>query len=280
MNAKKLHAVYGLKWNPFSADVPVEGLLVDPRVESFLWRVESLVSDGGFALVDGDPGGGKSVVLRILADRLASMPDVVVGILTRPQSRTGDFYRELGDIFGVKMSPANRYGGFKALRERWRAHLESSLLRPVLLVDEAQAMAPEVLDELRILSSTDFDSNLLLTAVLAGDSRLEELLRREDLVPLGSRIRTRLHLGYADPDDLRALLKHVVSKAGCPALMTDELIDTLVDHAGGNRRTLMMTAADLLAHGLEKELARLDEKLFFEVFQTPLPRRRRKEKKS
>jgi general secretion pathway protein A len=67
---KKLHALYGLKWNPFSPELPTEALLVPAKVESFCWRVEnSLVREGGFALISGDPGTGKSVVLRLLAER-------------------------------------------------------------------------------------------------------------------------------------------------------------------------------------------------------------------
>jgi general secretion pathway protein A len=68
---KKLLALYGLKWNPFSPDVPVEALQVTPRIESFCWRVEQLVGEGGFALVTGSPGAGKSVTLRLLAERLS-----------------------------------------------------------------------------------------------------------------------------------------------------------------------------------------------------------------
>ena len=98
---KKLLALYGLKWNPFAPDVPVEALRVTPRIESFCWRVEQLAGDGGFALITGAPGTGKSVTLRILAERLTAQRDFTVGVLSRPQSRLGDFYRELGDMFGV-----------------------------------------------------------------------------------------------------------------------------------------------------------------------------------
>jgi len=58
------------------------------------------------------------VALRIVALRLAALRDIMVGVLERPQSKTLDFYRELGDIFAVKLAPHNRWGGFKALRER------------------------------------------------------------------------------------------------------------------------------------------------------------------
>ena len=185
MNSKKLLALYGLKWNPFSPELPPEALLATPKIEHFAWRVEQLVQEGGFALITGESGTGKSVALRIVAGRLAALRDVTVGVIERPQSKSPDFYRELGDIFAVKLAPHNRWCGFKALRERWKAHVASSRIRPVLLIDEAQEMSPDVLCELRILSSADFDATSLLTVILSGDGRLLELLRHEDLVPLG-----------------------------------------------------------------------------------------------
>lgn len=278
MNAKKLHALWGLKWNPFSAGLPTDGLLVTPRIDQFAWRVEQLVQEGGFALITGDSGTGKSVALRIVAGRVSVLRDVVVGVIERPQSKNSDFYRELGDIFAVKLTPSNRWGGFKALRERWKAHVASSRIRPVLLIDEAQEMAAEVLAELRILSSADFDATSLLTVVLAGDGRLLELLRQEHLVPLGTRIRTRLVTEPATRDELLELLRHALLTAGNPTLMTPELMDTLVDHSAGNYRLLMTLGADLLAHGVTHEVAQLDEKCYLEVFQPrqgrPVPKKK------
>ncbi len=274
MNTKKLLSLWGLKWNPFSPELPDEALLATAKIESFAWRVEQLVTEGGFALISGESGTGKSVALRILALRLSALRDVVVGVLERPQSKSGDFYRELGDIFSVKLKPSNRWGGFKALRERWKAHVASSRIKPVLLVDEAQEMDPEVLSELRILSSADFDATSLLTVVLAGDGRLVELLRHEDLIPLGTRIRTRLVTEPASREELSELLSHALAKAGNSSLMTPELIDTLVDHAAGNYRLLMTMSAELLAHGLADEVEQLDEKFYLEVFQPRRPRAR------
>jgi type II secretory pathway predicted ATPase ExeA len=118
---------------------------------------------------------------------------------------------------------------------------------------------------------------LFLTVILCGDSRLPELFRHEDLVPLGSRIRTRLLLDYATKDELRELLLHAMAKAGNTKLMSEELVDTLVDHAGGNFRTLMNTAAELLAAGTASDGAKLDEKLYLEVFRLE-PSRPKKQK--
>jgi general secretion pathway protein A len=145
-------------------------------------------------------------------------------------------------------------------------------LKPVLLVDEAQEMTPEVLRELRLLSSADFDATALVTVVLAGDGRLLELLRHEDLIPLGTRIRTRLQLEAASRDELSQLLQHALAKAGNASLMTAELRDTLVDHCAGNYRLLMTMGGELLAYGLAHEVPQLDEKFYLEVFQPNLSR--------
>ena len=74
---QKLLALYGLKFNPFTPDLPTEAIYVPPKIEDFCWRIEqALVREGGFAMIHGDPGSGKSIALRVLAERLARLPDV------------------------------------------------------------------------------------------------------------------------------------------------------------------------------------------------------------
>lgn len=274
---QKLLALYGLKWNPFSPELPVEAIYIPPKIESFCWRIEhAQIREGGFAMIHGDPGSGKSIVLRLLAERLKKLPDITIGAINHPQSNLADFYRELGDIFAVPLRPSNRWGGFKALRERWLSHLESSRCRPVLLIDEAQEMTPQVLSELRLLASARFDSQPLLCIVMAGDARLIDKLRREELVPLGSRIRTRLATEFAGRDDLLACLDYLMTGAGNASLMTPQLRHTLCDHAAGNYRVLTTMAAELLAAAAQRDLPALDEKLYLDVFAQPsLPTQRR-----
>ena len=124
---RKLLSLYGLKWNPFAPDLPDEALYVTPRAEAFFWRVEQLAGEGGFALVTGEVGTGKSVTLRILAERLSAQRDAKVGALTRPQAGLPDFYREMGDLFGIELRPSNRWGGTKALREKWQSHIDAAV---------------------------------------------------------------------------------------------------------------------------------------------------------
>jgi general secretion pathway protein A len=268
----KLLALYGLKWNPFLPDVPIEALWRSAEIDHFCWRMEGLAREGGFALITGDPGTGKSVSLRLLAHHLANLPDVVTGVLERPQSSIADFYRELGDLFGVALAPHNRWAGFKVLRQTWLSHVDSTRFRPVLLADETQEMLPSVLSELRILASTEFDSRSILTVVLSGDGRLTRRFRRDELLPIASRIRARLTLDYLPPSDLLDWLQHVLAQAGNPNLMTPEVMTTLTEHAAGNLRVIANMANELLASAARRDVAQIDQKLYLEVFASHPPR--------
>jgi general secretion pathway protein A len=273
---KRLLSLYSLKFNPFSPEVPTSALWSTPSIQSFCWRIEQQIGEGGFALALGDPGTGKSAALRILVERLGNLRDVMVGVLTRPQAAVADFYRELGHLFSVPLAPHNRWASAKVLREKWLHHIENSLHRPVLLIDEAQQMSASALSELRLLSSAELDSRSILTTVLAADNRLASRLQEADLLPIASRIRARLRTEALDPSQLLQCLNHLLKMAGNPKLMNPSLLQTLCEHAAGNLRLLMNMANDLLAAALEQEREQIDEKLFFEVFALdpkPAPKR-------
>lgn len=266
MNDTDIRSLYGLKYNPFLPGLPPEALYTLPETKRFLLRIQHMATQGGFALITGEPGLGKSKALQQIAQQLEEIPDLTVGVMQRPQSKLGDFYRELGELFGVGLTPANRYGGFKALRNRWKTHCQSTLLRPVLLIDEAQQASAECLTELRLLQSHHFDSQSLLFTVLCGDNRLPEKFRSAELLPLGSRIGPRLVLLPLSPEQLKDYLNFALDQAGNGQLMTPELIHALTTHAANNLRVLNQMAAELLAAAAERNLTRIDESLFLELF--------------
>jgi general secretion pathway protein A len=268
MNRKHLGQI-GLKWDPFATEIPLEGAYISPKIETFNWRIEnSLIRDGGFAWIQGGSGSGKSTASRILEDRLRHVADVTVGSLERPSSGVADLYREMGDLFGVELRPHNRWSGFKTLRERWQAHIESTTVRPVLLIDEAQDFSPLVLSELRFLASTRLDSRLILAVIFAADDRFGDKLQERDLVPLAGRIRIRLSLERATPEELLAHLKHLITSAGNAKLMTPELMKSVCDHSLGNLRTMTSLCSELLAAAIQSDRGQLDEKLFLDLNQT------------
>ena len=263
---KRLLNLYSLKFNPFSSQAPINALWIPPQIQSFCWRIEQQIGEGGFALVAGDPGVGKSAALRLLTEHLNGLRDLCVGILTRPQAKMADFYRELGHLFGVSLSPSNRWHSSKSLREKWLAHIEAAVYRPVLIIDEAQEVNSLVLSELRLLASADLDSRSILTIVLTGDQRLVARLEEPDLLPIASRMRSRLRLEALPPKQLQECMNHLLKAAGNSKLLSPSLIQTLCEHASGNLRLLMNMANDLLVAASQQEREVIDEKLYFEVF--------------
>jgi hypothetical protein len=185
----------------------------------------------------------------------------------------GPIDHDNGELYGINLQVNNRWGGFKALRNSWANHISQSLTRFILIIDKSQEVVDNVFSELRLLSSKDFDSGSLLCVIFAGDQRLLGRLKSPELHLLESRIRKRLAMTAAHPDVLLSCLDHLVIAAGNPALLTSELKRALAEHAVGNYRVMMIAADELLAVAADRELPRLDEKLYFETFhQNPQPK--------
>lgn len=262
----EIQMFYGLKWNPFTPEIPLDGIVSNDQWDQFFWRVESLILDGGFAMITGESGLGKSVTLRALSDRISKIKEVQLQELSRPQSGLNDFYRELGSLFGLDVRTSNRYRGHTSLREKWQNHIDTAFFRPVLVIDEAQEMQIATMSELRLLTSKKFDSQILLTVILAGDQRLPAKLQEESLLPLATRMRTRINLEPLAKSNLVRLLNGVMTNAGRPDLMTEDLINSLVEHCLQNPRIMMNLASEILGLGLRKKAKQLGVELFFELF--------------
>ena len=127
--------------------------------------------------------------MRILTASLATQRDVTVGVISRPQANIADFIARWANCSVSSYARITATAVPRSCANAGRLDIQSTLTRPVLLVDEAQEMQPAVLAELRLLTSADLDSQILLTIVLAGDGRLAERLRTDECLPLASRMR-------------------------------------------------------------------------------------------
>jgi len=267
MNRKHLQNFYGLKHNPFSPSIPVYGLHQNSPLETFKFRMNKLTEDGGFALLTGDPGLGKSALLRSLVDDLNSQTNyLTIAEINRPQSSVSDFYRELGEIFGIELKLFNKFHGFKSLREKWGEHLQKTLLKPLIIIDESQEADPDVLSEIRLLSSSCFDSKLLVTVLLSGDLRLVEKLKSPKLLPLYTRMSVKLELRAYSTDELEKMLKDVIIKAGNPSLMTEGLIKIISKKSYGNPRVMMNTCSELLLNALNNKEKEITEDQYLQYY--------------
>jgi general secretion pathway protein A len=247
------------------------------KLELFARRMDNMARTGGFSMILGMPGLGKSKAMHYLATRMGKNPDLTVAVMERPQSTLSDFYRELGERFGLSLKQNSRWISFNDLRAKWRRHIITTKARPVLLFDEAQLASTICLNELRILSANLFDSENLLTVVLAGDECLTDKLQNKDLLPLGTRIRTRLVLEPYTNDELLDYLNHILDRAGANHLITDEAKQVLAEHSCGNLRILAQSAEELLQAALAKNLTCIDESLYIETFSSNRLSRQRKQ---
>ena len=236
---KKLLALYGLKRNPFLADVPPEALFVSPGVDAFAFRLEKPRSRRRYvALSTEEPGTGKSVVCRLLAHRLQLLPELEDGVdLGRNLwSRLGPRSTVNSEIMldSVNLSPITD-------GERSSPYATSGArTSPPLCFDPCYSSMKLSRCLARLCPKCDcsprieFDSRRILTVVLSDDARLLELFHEADLLPLASRIRVRLSRDYQSPDELANFLRSLMTHARHPELMTDPLTETLAEHAAGN----------------------------------------------
>jgi type II secretory pathway predicted ATPase ExeA len=132
-------------------------------------------------------------------------------------------------------------------------------------------MPAMALSELRSLISDEFDSKRILTVVLAGDMRLSERLKADELIPLSRRIRCRLTLSPMADDEMMKMLEHALREAGNPKLITSGCLEAIVAHSGGNPATMMLTADELFANAMASEKTQIDEAIFFQAFQIKTP---------
>jgi len=206
---------FGLNEKPFSITPDPRYLFLSERHgEALAHLVYGVTESGGFVQLTGEVGTGKTTLVRSLL--LNRMPDNAdVAVVLNPQITADEFLQTICEELGAEVPDLK--DSIKALTDVLNRHLLSAHAdgrRTILVVDEAQNLAPAVLEQVRLLTNLETSKQKLLQIILIGQPELRELLGRNDLRQLAQRITGRYHLEPLSRDETALYVEHRLRVAG------------------------------------------------------------------
>jgi putative secretion ATPase (PEP-CTERM system associated) len=241
--------VYGFRDHPFLM-TPDARLFFPSSVHSraHAHLMYGLAQGEGFVVVTGEVGAGKTTLVERFCSELDPDTFVVARIMTT-QVAGDDLLRLVADAFGVQPE-----GDKATILRGIMAALRKAERRHVLIVDEAQALTPAGLEELRMLSNITDGGKALLQTILLGQPELRRLIASPDLDQLRQRILASFHLGGLSREETRSYIEHrlrAVGWTGNPS-WDDDAFEVVFRHTGGiPRRINRLCSRVLLAGALE-----------------------------
>jgi type II secretory pathway predicted ATPase ExeA len=232
---------FGLNAMPFTRELEASKRWTLPFFESTRAELRNAIEQRQSAALIAAAGTGKTTMLRVLTEEMPAARFRFHYVKVTDLSKR-DFCRELAVALGCPA--AGYYGSLVAkVQQRCQALFEQDSLRPVLLIDEAHDIRPDVLGILRVLTNYDMDSRLIVSIVLCGQSELLRVLHRDELESVRRRLSHVAQLRLLSRDESREYLQHRLAIVGARTPIFDELaVDTIIETAGGNLR-----ATDCLA---------------------------------
>ena len=181
--------------------------------EALAHLVYGINSDGGFILLTGEVGTGKTTVCRCLLEQLPENTEIA--FILNPKLTVEELLAAICDEFGIPYPEGNRSNRvFVSAIYEYLLHIPEKGRRAILVIEEAQNLSPEVLEQIRLLTNLETSQRKLLQIILLGQPELREMLAQPQLRQLSQRVTARYHLGPLSQDETFAYVNHRLSIAG------------------------------------------------------------------
>ena len=254
MSTESYVGFFALAAPPFSKEVADRELWLPSSKSALVDELVEALEERSSVLLTGEPGVGKTCVLRALRARL---PEAGFRLTYCHNATLGrrDFYRQL--CLALGLSPHATAASVFYNVTLQVADLASQRVHPVFLIDEAHLLHEHMLGHLHILLNYEWDAKALLSLILVGLPELNDLLGMRRYRSLYSRLHVRLHIDPLTPEDTAEYLRYRMKRAGAEReVFTSEAVALLHEAAVGGMRDL-----DRLAAGCLREAARRKKKL-------------------
>jgi general secretion pathway protein A len=258
---KMYEQFYGLKENPFSVTPNPQYLFLGKHHREALAQLLYGVREKkGFVVITGEVGTGKTTLIHYLLAQLDGNDHTKTAFLFNPKLTVHDFIQYILKDLGVNGRGATKGDYLHALHHYLLGAYRRDE-RVVLIVDEAQALDPELLEEIRLLSNLETSRSKLIQIVLVGQPELNKTLSRPDFRQLKQRINMRYHLQPLSETETREYIEKRLRIAGAQeSVFTDGAIHEIYERSGGIPRLVNILCDNALLNGYALSLKLVDRK--------------------